>query len=219
MIEKIKAANREEWLENRKNRIGGSDASILLGINPWKSNVALFEEKIGISEPENLSNNKAVSFGSNAEKHLRELFKLEYEDKYSLQYDDDDDFSMWINSKYPFAHASLDGILTDLETGEKGVLEIKTTKVFNDYELNKWDGNIPDYYYVQCLHYMFVCNFDFAIVKARIKIESSDDVIVRHYKFNRKSCNRDIELLIKKEEEFYQNMLERKSPDLILPEI
>ena len=39
--------NREEWLKERKKGIGGSDAATVLGKNPWKTNVELWEEKTG----------------------------------------------------------------------------------------------------------------------------------------------------------------------------
>lgn len=218
MVKKIRSENRSEWLEKRKKRIGGSDAATILGRNPWKTNTTLFEEKMDLKEPEDLSNNKAVTIGSRAEEYLRELFKLEYEDKYEVKYDDDD-FSMWINDKYPFAHASLDGILIDKESNQKGILEIKTTTIYNEYEIEKWNEKIPIYYYIQCLHYLMVMDYDFVILKARIKIAITEEVFVRHYKFDRIQCREDIKKLIAAEEKFYQHMLEGESPNLILPEI
>ena len=29
--------NREEWLNERRTGIGGSDAAAVMGLNPWKS--------------------------------------------------------------------------------------------------------------------------------------------------------------------------------------
>ncbi len=42
--------NKEEWLEERKNGIGGSDAATILGLNPYKTNIDLWEEKTGRKE-------------------------------------------------------------------------------------------------------------------------------------------------------------------------
>lgn len=47
--------SREEWLAARKNYIGGSDASAVLGMNPYKTNLELWKEKTGIVQPEDLS--------------------------------------------------------------------------------------------------------------------------------------------------------------------
>ena len=41
--------NEQQWLKGRMNGIGGSDASVTIGRNPYKSNVELYEEKIGKS--------------------------------------------------------------------------------------------------------------------------------------------------------------------------
>ena len=38
-VSMIQLNSREEWLEHRKKFIGGSDASSVVGLNPWKSNV------------------------------------------------------------------------------------------------------------------------------------------------------------------------------------
>ena len=42
MITQIKTGSREEWLELRKKYIGGSDASAVIGANPYRSAYALW---------------------------------------------------------------------------------------------------------------------------------------------------------------------------------
>ncbi|MDI9475820.1 MAG: YqaJ viral recombinase family protein, partial [Bacillota bacterium] len=42
----------EEWLNWRKKGIGGSDVSALLGLNPWRSPLALYYDKVGENEDE-----------------------------------------------------------------------------------------------------------------------------------------------------------------------
>ena len=66
------------WLKGRMNGIGGSDASAIVGLNPYKSNIDLFEEKIGRRIPEDISNKPCVIYGKLAEALIRELFKLDY---------------------------------------------------------------------------------------------------------------------------------------------
>ena len=43
----IDGKNHKEWLKNRTYGIGGSDASAIVGMNPYKTNIELFEEKTG----------------------------------------------------------------------------------------------------------------------------------------------------------------------------
>ena len=77
--------DRDEWLEHRKNFIGGSDAACVIGCNPWKSNVDLWEEKTGRVQPDDISDKPYVQFGIAAEPVIRELFKLTYP-KYKVDY-------------------------------------------------------------------------------------------------------------------------------------
>lgn len=39
--------DEKAWLKGRLNGIGGSDASAVVGKNPYKTNIELFEEKTG----------------------------------------------------------------------------------------------------------------------------------------------------------------------------
>ena len=70
--------SREEWLEHRKNFIGGSDASAIVGLNPYMSNLELWQIKTGLMEQEDISEKPYAKYGTIAEEYLRELFKLDY---------------------------------------------------------------------------------------------------------------------------------------------
>ena len=74
----IEASSHDEWLRNRGYGIGGSDASAIVGLNPYKSNVELFEEKTGKTAPEDISEKPYVRYGTLAEPHIRALFALDY---------------------------------------------------------------------------------------------------------------------------------------------
>ena len=207
--------SREEWLANR-NKIGGSDASCILGMNPYKTNVELWKIKTGLIEQEDISNKPYVKYGTVAEEYLRELFKLDYPE-YEVQYIEN---NMYLNDKYTFAHASLDGVLIDKD-GRKGVLEIKTTNIMQSIQKEKWNNRIPDNYYIQVLHYLMVTEFDFCVLKAQLKFDYDNDVFLqtKHYKIERKDVEEDIEYLIQKEESFWSYVQNKKIPNLILPNI
>lgn len=216
MVKRIILSSHREWLDSRKNRIGGSDASAVLGLNPYKSNVDLWLEKKGEIETEDISDKSYVKYGTNAEYYLRELFKLDFP-QYEVEYYEN---NMLLNDKYPFAHASLDGELTD-EEGRKGILEIKTTNILQSMQKEKWKDKIPDNYYIQVLHYLMVTEYDFVVLKAQLKSEFNENVYLqtKHYFIEREEVLEDIEYLIKEEIKFY-NLLEKGiRPNLILPEI
>ena len=208
-------ASRDEWLQNRQ-RIGGSDASAVLGMNPYRTNIELWQIKTGQLEPDDISDKPYVKYGTCAEQHLRELFKLDYPE-YQVFYEEN---NMFLNDKYPFAHASLDGWLID-QDGRKGVWECKTTNILQSMQKEKWNKRIPDNYYIQLLHYLMVTEFEFAVLKAQLKYEFDGETYLqtKHYKIERADVEADIQLLESSERNFWKQVQERKRPGLILPEI
>lgn len=208
--------SREAWLEKRKSFIGGSDASAIVGMNPYKSNVELWEEKTGRRIPDDISGKDVVKYGHDAEPFLRELFALDFPNMRVMYAEN----NIWTNDRYPWAHASLDGWLFDCE-GRFGILEIKTTNILQSMQREKWRGRIPDNYYIQVLHYMFVMEADFAVLKAQLKYDYDGEITLatNHYLIERKEVEADIDYLIKAEQRFGEYIKADKKPALILPTI
>lgn len=215
MVEMKVLKDRTEWLLNR-SRIGGSDAAAIIGMNPYRTNVELWQIKTGQMVAEDISDKPYVKYGTEAEEHLRELFKLDFPE-YQVFYTEN---NMWINDKYPFAHASLDGWLLD-QDGRKGIWECKTTNILQSMQKEKWNKRIPDNYYIQLLHYFLVTEFDFAVLKAQLKSEFNSEIYLqtRHYKIERSEVQADIDFLEASERKFWECVQQRKQPALILPEI
>lgn len=207
--------DRQEWLDARVG-IGGSDASSIVGMNPYRDNVELWRIKTGLQEQEDISNKPYVKYGTEAEPLLRELFALDHPEL-KVEYVEN---NMWKNDRYPFAHASLDGFITD-EEGRRGVLEIKTTEILQSMQKEKWNHRIPDNYYLQVLHYLLVTEFDFAILVAQLKTVFNGEIYkqTKEYRIERSEVESDIEYLEKAEISFWNKVKERKQPALILPEI
>ena len=111
--------NHEKWLNGRLKGIGGSDASAVVGYNPYKSNVDLWEEKTGIKQPEDISNRDYVKYGHDAEPLLVKLFALDYP-QYQVSYNDN--FRVNYNDDYNFLFCTRDCDLFDKATVIKGAL-------------------------------------------------------------------------------------------------
>ena len=215
MVQMKQFGSTEQWLKAR-TLIGGSDAAALVGLNPYKTNIDLWREKTGRQEAPDISNEEFVRFGHEAEPHLREMFALDHP-QYKVDYLEN---NMFFNDKYPYAHASLDGWLTD-QDGRKGVLEIKTTNILQSMQKEKWNDRIPDNYYCQVLWYLMVTEFDFVVLKARLRTEWQGEirVTIRHYTIERSEVMEDIEELRKAAEKFWKAVQEDREPYLILPAI
>lgn len=208
--------DEEEWLSGRMNGIGGSDASAVVGVNPYKTNIQLFEEKTGKSIPEDISDKPYVIYGKFAEKHIRELFKLDYPE-YKVEHHE---FRILQSLEYPFMQASLDGELTDRD-GRKGILEIKTTNILQSMQYEKWKDKIPDNYYLQILHYLLVTGYEFVVLRAHLNTTWGGEVRtqVKHYFIEREEVQEDLDYLLKEEVKFWKYVESGRKPPLILPEI
>ena len=208
--------NREEWLKERKKGIGGSDAATVLGKNPWKTNVELWEEKTGRRKALDISDKPYVQYGIKAEEPIRQLFALNYPE-YEVRHEEN---TIIKHPKYPFLFASLDGTLINKETGEMGVLEIKTTETVRSMQNEKWKGNkIPDNYYCQVLHYLNVTGYSFVKLVAELKY-SQDYQMRKTYTILRSEVIEEMKYLEQEEIKFWNEyVVKDRRPPLHLPEI
>lgn len=212
----IENKNHEEWLKARSYGIGGSDASAIVGMNPYKTNIELFEEKIGRRIPEDISDKPYVRYGTNAEPLIRSLFALDYP-QYQVEHHEN---RILRSKEHPFLQASLDGELTD-QNGRRGVLEIKTTNILQSMQYEKWKDRIPDNYYIQVLHYMLVTGYEFIVLRAHLISEWGADrrTTAKHYFIERADVEDDLKMLLKEEIKFWGYVESGRKPPLILPEI
>lgn len=209
--------SREEWLEKRADRIGGSDAACILGKNPWRSNVDLYREKVGAVRPQDISNEAAVEYGTKAEPLLRELFRIDHPEL-DIWYLEN---NMFTADEFPFAHASLDGWWVD---GEEvaGILEIKTATINSHKQMKQWDGCIPMHYYCQVLWYMMVTGARTVWVQALLRMQkvSGLEETIRQYKIDRvPQVEQEIKILANEGRRFHEAMQSGDEPALILPDI
>lgn len=211
--------SRIEWLEKRKSGITGTGASAIVGKNPYKSNIDYWEEKTGRRVEPDISDKDFVQYGQRAEEHLIDLFALDFP-KYEVTHKD---FDLRVHPEYPFLIGSLDGELTEKETGRKGILEIKTTNILQSRQYEKWNDMIPENYLYQTLHYLLVTGYDFVVLKAQLKrVYDGNDVRLdtRHYYFERKDVEVLLADLLEKELHFWNEyVLKDVRPPLILPEL
>lgn len=215
-VEKIIFPTREEWKRARGQRIGGSDSSCVIGLNPWKSNIELYEEKAGLIVPEDISDKSYVIYGQKVEHLLRELFRLDHPE-YEVFYEEN---NMFINDRFPFAHASLDGWIKD-QDGRFGVWEAKTTNILQSMQKEKWKDKMPDNYFCQMVHNMEVTEADFGHLTALLKYEFNGQVYeqIRNYHIERSEVAEDGAYLMKEETEFWTCVQNKRTPALILPGI
>lgn len=214
MLKMYRCKNHDSWLKNRKKYIGGSDVACILGYNPWKNNVQLYREKKGIVEPDDISDNPLVIYGTKAEEHIRALFALDHPEL-KVEYIPN---NSWRNTDYPFAAASLDGWSTD-ENGRNGILEIKTSTITTSQQANKWKDQIPDNYFCQVLFYLGVTGWDYVDLRANLKYEYPDKdlyIATKDYHIERSEVEEDIATVMEAAADFHKALKNNTPPPLLL---
>ena len=205
--------NSPEWLAFRRTGIGGSDAAAILGKSHFKTNVKVWEEKTGLIEPDDISDKEQVKYGKAVEDLLLQMFAL-----------DNPEYEVISNKKIVyrrgFMFASLDGELVEKATGELGIYEGKTAEIHKKIELEKWNKRVPDYYYVQILHYLIVTGRSFVVLKVQLKLLYTEEktTMTKQYRFNRKDLLNDLAYLYRKEAAFWDSVIAGVKPPRILPE-
>lgn len=144
ILVKTAGMGREEWLRWRTKGIGGSDVSVIAGVNPFRSIFQLWLEKTGQVEPEETENDN-THFGN----VLEPVVKKEFSKRTGLKVRAKR--ALLQSEEYPFMLADLDGVI--YENGKMNLFEAKTASA---YKQEIWEKGIPEEYVLQVQHYMAV---------------------------------------------------------------
>ena len=207
----IEYANREEWLAGRKDHIGASEMGVICEVSSFKSQQELWKEKTGRKNPDDISENPLVAYGTKAEEHLRALFSLKHPE-YEVEYHA---YRVYQHDEYDWLTCTLDGEIVETETGRRGILEIKTKLIFSAADREEWNGKIPSGYYCQVCEQLFVTGYDFAILVAELR-RSDGSAEILEYMIERADSQADIEWVIRKAVDFHKYIEEDKEPPMKL---
>lgn len=185
----------EDWLEYRKQGIGGSDASVVCGINRYKSPVELWMEKTGQLPHQEAG--EAAYWGTQLEPFVRAEFTKRTGIEVSRRNE------LLQSEEHPFMLANLDGICEVPDVGPC-IFEAKTASA---YKVGEWEDAIPDEYALQLAHYMAVTGYTGAYIA----------VLIGGNTFKWKFIERDEELismLIQLETDFWNHVQDGTPPPL-----
>lgn len=187
-------ANDDDWHTLREKRIGGSDVGAILGVNPYKSIIDVYIDK---TEGSTFKGNNATHWGHMLEGTIIKEFASRHRELQVF----DAPFSIVDN----FLIANLDSVLKNKETGDYGVLEIKTTSLWNKKE---WEEDtIPQSYYAQVQHYLMLSGYKFAYVAVLIGGQE-------YKEFKVERSEEDIALIREKATEFYKENILKQIPPM-----
>jgi len=209
-VENIEALTNEDWLESRKEGIGGSEAGAILGLNKYANQHSLALEKLSVKPlPEKTPESQyTLDFGHAMEPVILKLYEAKsgnvvFTDRHQYRH-----------PKHPFMLADCDGFAITPE-GEPILLELKS------FNYNLRDAWIPGTYgkggavknpeYIcQVRHYLSVLNLNRADIIAQCGNMASDMIVVTVY--------RDIpfeENMIREEDIFWRRVMNYDIPEIV----
>lgn len=159
---------KEQWKTLRHDSIGGSDASVIMGMNKYRSRYELWGIKSGLYTPDEIINER-MWMGNLLESGIFEGAKYwdgNLESSIDNYYTHEKQVNtiepanyMIYSKKYPFISANLDGIIREdsvVKGKGPGILEIKT---MGGWMHDQYEGGLPPYHYIQLQHYLMVTGF------------------------------------------------------------
>lgn len=186
--------NKKEWLRERKNYLGGTDLAAICGLNPYRTALDVYLDKISDDITEEIS--PAMRWGNLLE------------DAVSKAYSEDTGYNIAIEPNTIY-HPSMKflGANIDRWVGDKEyVLECKTAGFTKAKEWgDSGTDQIPESYLVQVAYYAAIC--DVPKVDIAVLIGGQD---FRIYTYN-KDKNLE-EKLIKIGINFWHNHIEKRIP-------
>ena len=141
-----KEMSRKDWLNYRRKGIGGSDAGAIIGLNPYATPYTVWADKVGLL-PEQ-EDSEAMRQGRDLEGYVASRFEEATGKRVRRR-------------NVMFQHEKLDFVTANIDRevmGERAGLECKTTSLMNLKRFK--NGEFPDQYYTQCVHYLAVTGWD-----------------------------------------------------------
>ena len=185
---------RQQWLEERRKGLGGSDVAAILGLSPWRSAVDVWLDKTG-QTPLDDEPSLAMEFGSYAEEFVARQYEARTGRKVQRY------TAMLRHPDHPWMLGNIDRLVVPegakrashrREIRTDTLLECKTASA---YAASSWgpDGTdeVPDYYACQVAWYLaltgcrhgdvavLIGNSDFRVYRLERDLELEEMLIAR----------------------------------------
>jgi len=186
--------NKQEWLRERKNYLGGTDLAAICGLNPYKTALDVYLDKT--SNDIAYETNAAMRWGT----LLEDTIAKEYAEV--TGYDVEIEPNTIYHPSMKFLGANIDRWADN----KRRILECKTASFLKAKEWGDLGTDqIPESYLIQNATYSAVCNIP--VVDTAVLIGGQD---FRIYTYNR---NKDLEdKIIKIGVNFWHNHIEKRIP-------
>lgn len=148
--------SEQEWLQVRRQGIGGSDIAAIAGVHPWRSALSVYLEKTGEFEVEE---NEAMRWGTILEPVVAQEFARRYPDCQVRRVN-----AVLQHPEIPYFLANIDREVRK-RGSQSGILEIKTSSAWMG---GRWHNEIPDWVMAQVQWYMGITGYTWAAIAVLI---------------------------------------------------
>lgn len=182
-----------EWHALRKTKITATDSCVIMGASHWKTKTQLYHEKLSNDPP--MTPNARMQRGIDLEPVARDLFNF----KMSMDYKSAVGIRGW-------AMASFDGMTPNWEYViplSRSIVEIKCPGE-KDHAI-ALQGKVPDHYYPQLQHQMYVSGVKEAFYFSFDGIDGESITVKRDDKY--------IEKMLIEEKKFYDCLMNKTPPE------
>lgn len=187
-------SDRDQWLQDRRQGIGGSDVAPILGLSKWRTPLDVYLDKRGEGAPD--VDNESMVWG----RALEPVIRQQYAERTGRVVRLPD--AMLRHPRHDFMIANLDGV-----TDDKRVLEVKTARTGQDWGEPGTD-EIPEAYALQVQHYLAVTGF--VVCDVAVLIGGSD------FRLYEVPADRELQgLIIDAEAAFWQRVIDGDEPEPI----
>lgn len=188
-----RCGDRAEWLEARTEYLGASDAPVIMGLDPWRSPLAVWVEKrVG---PQETEESEPMYWGN----RLEGVVADEYTTRTARETWQYDPFDIVVSRERTWQAATIDRFVG----GERpGVLEVKTASA---YRAGDWTDAAPMHYQIQLQHQLAVTDYQWGSLA----------VLIGGQQFRFADIERDDELIaemLEREETFWKSVVSGAEP-------
>jgi putative phage-type endonuclease len=169
----------QEWVDNRKDYIGGSDVSSILEQNPYSTPLQVWMRKKGLMPP--IESSPIMDFGH----YFEPILAAHFEGVTGLK--TRQVHKTYQHQEHSFLRANIDRMVLASGSEPTAVLELKTTTSLRTKSL---DGEIPQEWFLQIQHYLGITGYEKAYLQIYERdtctfhepmlIDRADDLIIQN---------------------------------------
>jgi putative phage-type endonuclease len=165
ILKDTKPMSEKEWLDYRQNGLGASETAAILGVDPYKAAIQVFNEKVygKIQYEETIPAfmgkyledcvAELWQFWDGNQEGMMENYKLKKTVRKCRRVN-----AFVHNPEYPWLFASPDRIINKNGAQEEAILEIKT---ISGFAANMWENGIPPMYIIQLQTYLLITGLQY----------------------------------------------------------